>query len=116
LGHTHESDVPSFEEFGDPNEVQQAATESVDLVDDHAIDVTGVDFGKETLERRTLHISTAETTIIVPLGEGQPSLTGDVRLSCLALDIERREIPVEPFVRTLPRVNRAPGRLRRGRE
>ena len=47
--------------------VQQAAAESVDLVDHHAVDPAGFDVGHESSKRGALHVATRESTIVVTI-------------------------------------------------
>jgi len=47
--------------------VQQAAAQSIDLVDHHAIDPAGLNVGHESSKRGALHVSTGESTIVVTI-------------------------------------------------
>ena len=55
----------AIEDVHDLGEVRERAGQPVDLVDDHRIDLTGLDVGEEPLQRRALHGAARDTAIVV---------------------------------------------------
>ncbi len=90
------------------SEVHQRAAQSVDLVDDYAIHLAGFDVRQQLLERRTIHIATSETTVVITIGHAMPAflrLAFDVRFGAFALGVKRVELLVETLVRRLASVD-----------
>ena len=54
-------------------EIQQRAGKPVDLVDDHDVDLAGLDVGQEPLEGRALQRAAGEAAIVVAVGDLDPS-------------------------------------------
>ncbi len=67
LGDRDECDLVLVELGHKLGKVQQAAAESVDLVDHHAVDPAGFDVGHESSKRGALHVATRESTIVVTI-------------------------------------------------
>jgi hypothetical protein len=100
----------TLERFYDLGEVHQRAAETVDLVDDHAVDIAGLDVGEQPPEGGSLHVPAGEPTVVVSLGQADPALgflASDVRLRRLTLGVERVELLLEAFVAALARVDGA---------
>ena len=98
------------EHFDDLGEVDERAGQTVDLVDDHDIDLPCRDVGEQALQRRPLHVAAREPGVIVELGKRLPAfvlLASDVSLAGLALGVERIELLLEPFLRRFAGVDRA---------
>jgi hypothetical protein len=72
-------------------EVEQAAAESVHLVDDHAVHPAGFDVRQQSLEGRAVSVAAGEPAVVVPVRQAVPALgplAGDVRLGGLPLGVE----------------------------
>ncbi len=81
-----------IENLHDACEVHERPAESVDLVDDHAVDLAGFDIGEQSLECRTLHVAARKSTVVVMIGKANPTfvlLAGNVRVGAVALGIKR---------------------------
>ena len=56
-----------------PGEVEQRAAEPVDLVDDHAVDLAGLDVGQQALQGGAVHVAAGEAAVVVAVGQARPS-------------------------------------------
>ena len=75
----------------EPCEVEQRSTETIDLVDDHAINPTSANIVKQLAERRTIHRSAREPAVVVAISQALPSLVAlgfDVGRTRLALGVQ----------------------------
>src|SRR5882724_9031753 len=93
------------------SKVGQRAGQAVYLVDDHDLDLAGVNVDEEALQRGALQRATGMTTIVVVCHQRPPALmllTLDVGLASLALSVERVELLLQAFLRGFARVDRAP--------
>ena len=66
LGHRDEGGVPPIEDLDQPGEVLQAPGEPIDLVDHHDVDVAGLDFSKEPLQRWAFQGGARDAAIVEP--------------------------------------------------
>jgi hypothetical protein len=113
LGNGDERDALPVERLHDAGEVEQGPAEPIDLVDDDAVDLAGLDVPEEPVEGGPLHVAAGVAAIVVVVGQYSPALrllAGDVRLGGVALCVERVVFLVEPFVGGLARVDRAADR------
>src|SRR5438094_7667850 len=70
-------------------------------MDNHHVDPAGLDVGKQTCQRRPVHVAAGEAAVVVTLGQADPALVRlalDVGLGRLALGVERVEVLVKPFL------------------
>src|SRR5262245_3481289 len=78
----------------DPGEIEERPTESIDFVDNDAIDLSGGDVRQQPIEARPVHAATRKPAVVVVLGQAGPTfvlLAGNVRLARFALRVERIE-------------------------
>ncbi len=104
LGDRDEGDLVPLEDLHDAGEVQQTATEPVDLVDHHAVDPPAPHIFEELPQGGPLHVAAGVAAVIVAVGQTRPALlllAGDVALARLALRVERVKLPVEPLLGAL---------------
>lgn len=95
LGDRDKRDLALVEEFQKLREVKERARQPVDLVNNNAVDITGLDLLQKVLESGTVGVGAGEARIIVALWQRNPAflfLAGDVALGGLALDVERGEV------------------------
>ena len=57
-----------------PGEVEQRAAEAIDLVDDHAVDLPGLDVGEEAVEAGPVQSAAAAAAVVVAVGQTGPTL------------------------------------------
>ena len=115
LGDRHEAHATFVEHLDDSREVHERPAEPVDLVDDHAVHLGGLDIHQELLQRGPIHVAAGVAAVVVVGRHQLPAfvaLAQDVRLARLALRVERVELLLEAFVGGLPGVDRATDRLR----
>jgi hypothetical protein len=88
-------------------------------VNDHDIDPAGLHIGQQLTKSGTVHRSTGEAAVIIADGQGPPALARlalDVGRAGLTLGIEAVEGLLQPLLRALAGIERAPPeRLRRER-
>ena len=118
LGDGHERGARRIQPIDDLSEVGERAGQAIDLVDHDRVDPPPVDIGEQCFQPWAGHGSTRETAIIVDRGQHPPALGDlalDVGLAGFALSVQAVEGLIQPLLRTLPRVDRAPHdfRLRR---
>ena len=114
LGDRDEADPGGIEGRHDPGEVGERPGQAVDLVDDHRIDLAGLDVGEQPGEGRALQRAAGIAAVIVAVRERAPALVllaENVGGAGLALGIERVEVLLEPFLGRLARVDRTARRL-----
>jgi len=93
-----------------PREIHKRAAQAIHLVDHNAVHRAAFDVVHKPLKRGPVDCATAESAVIVLLGDNCPSLmflAFDVRLCRLALGVKRIEIHVEIFSRGFASVYRA---------
>ena len=73
LRHGHEGDLVLLEGLHEACEVEQGAAEAIDLVDDHAVDLAGLDVGHEALQGGPVHVAAGEAAVVVAVGQAAPS-------------------------------------------
>ena len=73
LRHADERHVVPIEGFHDAGEVQQRPAQAVDLVDHHAVDLSGLDVGHQPLQCRPVHVAAGEAAVVVAVGEALPA-------------------------------------------
>ena len=98
-------------------EVEQGAAEAIDFVDDHAIDLAGLDVGQEALQGGPVHVAAGEAAVVVAVGQQGPALSGlaaDVGLGRFALGVEGVELLFEAFFGALAGVDGAAHQGQRG--
>ena len=81
----------------------------VDLVDDHAVDLAGLDVGHQASEGRPVDVAAGEPAVVVAVGQAGPALAGlaaDVGLARLALGVEGVELLLQPLLGALAGVDR----------
>ena len=64
------------EHLHQPGEVEQAPREPVDLVDDDAVDLAGLDVGHQPSEGRAVDVPAGEPAVVVAVGQADPPLSG----------------------------------------
>jgi len=99
LRHGDERHLEAVERLQHLGEVQQGATQAVDLVDDHGIDPAGLDVGQQALQGWPVHVAAGEATVVVTIGQAGPALVllaEDVRLCRFALSVQRVEFLCKP--------------------
>ena len=114
LGDRHEGHLGRVEDRHDPGEVGERSGQPVDLVDDHRIDLAGLDVGEQLAEGRAVHRAAGIAAVVVAGGERGPAfvlLAEDVGGAGLALGIERVEVLFEALLGGLAGVDRAADRL-----
>ena len=82
-------------------EVEQGAAEAIDLVDDDAVDLAGLDVGHEALQGGPVHVAAGEAAVVVAVGQQRPALSGlaaDVGLARLALGVQGVELLLEALL------------------
>ena len=90
--------------------VRQIARQSVNLVDHHNVNLAIFDVCHQTLEAGPINVTARETTIVVAIGQGYPTLVtlaGDVGQSRIALRLQAVVFHVQAFIGGLAGVNRA---------
>src|SRR5262249_2056048 len=100
LRYRHERYAVLIERCHHAGEVEQRAAEPIDFTEHYAIDLAGLDVGKEAAQRRPLHAAAGVATVVVALGQASPAfmlLAGDVGLSRFALRVERVELLLQAF-------------------
>jgi DNA-binding NarL/FixJ family response regulator len=105
-----------FQDLHDLAEVADRAAEAVHLVDHHAIDLFGLDVGKQAAQGRAVHVGSGVAAVVVLVRHERPALAGlaaDEGLAGVALRVERVEVLVQALVGRFPRVDGAADRLRR---
>ena len=102
LSHRDERDLVPLKCLHHVGEIEQAATEPVDLINDNAVDGASFDVGEQSLERRPLHVPAGEAPIVITIGQTLPAfmmLAFDVGFSRFALSVKRIELLLQPFLR-----------------
>jgi hypothetical protein len=74
------------EDFHHPGEVEQAATEAIDFVDDNGVDLAPFDVGQQALQGRAVHRAAAIAAVIV--------VSWQAWLSLLALASRPIRVPI----------------------
>ena len=111
LRHRNERHAMVVERFHDLREVQQATTQSVDLIHDHAINLSRRDIFQQSFHRGPVNVAARVAAIVVPRRNDLPALlrlTGDEVLAGFTLGVQRIEFLIETFLSRLTSVNRAP--------
>jgi hypothetical protein len=88
----------TFKDLQKLREIKQRATESVDLVDHHAIDLARFDVGDQASQSGAVHVSAGKSPVVVILRQTLPTLVGlafDVCLPGLSLSIQGVEFLFE---------------------
>jgi hypothetical protein len=83
-----------IEGLHDSREVQQRSTQSVNFVDDNAVDASGLDILEETVQGGAFQASTRESAIVVAIRQAFPAfvlLASDKRLGRFTLGMQRVE-------------------------
>ena len=109
----YKGDTELVERLHHAGEVEKRAAESIDLVDDHAINLAGLDVFHQSLERRPFDVATGEASVVVAIGYEFPALIGlaaNVRLTSVALRIERIVLLIESFFGRLASIDRTANR------
>jgi len=102
----HERHAGCAEALHHLGEVEERAAEAVDLVDDHDVDLAGVDVGEQALERGAVGVGAGEAAVVVALADELPAgLMLDVADGGLALRVEGVEVLLEPGRRRFARVD-----------
>ena len=65
-------------------EVEQRATEAIDLVDDDAVDLAGLDVGQQALQGRSFHVAAGEAAVVVAVGQAGPAFVAWLRMKASA--------------------------------
>ncbi len=110
LGYRDKRGAMGIQHIDDLGEVGERAGQAVDLVDDDDLDLAGLDIGEEPLQRRALHRSAREASVVIHVWECNPSglpLACDIGLTGFALGIKRIELLLEPIVGRFAGVDRA---------
>ncbi len=71
--------------------IQQRTGKSVDLVDRHDVDLTGLNVGQETLKGRAIERAAGHAAVVVAVGNLNPTfpaLACDISLASLALGVQ----------------------------
>jgi hypothetical protein len=108
LGHRHEGHVVPVEDLHQFGEVEQGATEAVDLVRHHHINVPRFNVGNQSPQCGTLECAARETAIVVVVGHRNPALgttTGNTRCAGITLGIDRGVLRIQSLFRGLARVH-----------
>ena len=90
-----------IEDVDDLGEVGERAGQPVDLVDDHDLDLARFDVGEQPLKSWPLHRAARKASVVVHVGNGDPSgvpLARDVGLASLPLRVERVELLLEALI------------------
>jgi hypothetical protein len=62
-----------FEQFDQLGEVSEGAGKTIDLVDDHGVDLPGFDVGEKLPEGRALQTAAAESAVVVAVPDRRPA-------------------------------------------
>ncbi len=65
--------VVRVQHVDDLGEVGKRARQPVDLVDDHGLDLAGLDVAEQTLQRWPLHRTAREAAIVIHFRYGRPT-------------------------------------------
>src|SRR6218665_2515900 len=75
--------------------------EAVDLVDDHGVDLSGLDVRHQAAQRRAFHVAAGVAAVVVAIADGNPAfmpLAGDEGQARVALRFEAVVFLIQPFV------------------
>ena len=114
LGDGDERHAMAVEQLDQLGEVGQRAGQTVDLVDDDDVDLSGADIVQQALQGWAVGVAAREAAIVVFGPDQRPAgmrLASDVGLGGIILGIERVEVLLEPLVGRDPGVDRAADRL-----
>ena len=111
LCYRDKADPVAFELFHQAREIEQRAAEAIDFIDKDAIDLPHFDLHQQFSESRPVHAGSAETAIVITLGQHRPSrltLAQDISLRRFALRLQGVEFLFEPFLGRLTGIDGAP--------
>jgi len=86
LRRRHEPDALGLEQGEQLREVEERAAQAVDLVDDHHVDLAGLDVREQALQRRSFDVAAGEAAVVVALGQRLPALVAH------GADVELRRV------------------------
>ena len=97
----HQRDALAVEDLDQPDEVEQAARQAVDLVDHHDIDIADLDMLHEAGKRGAIKVAASMSAVVVTMGQLDPaavSLSGNKSRTDLALRNEGVNLALEQMV------------------
>src|ERR1700736_576738 len=101
LRHRNEGRALGVEDLDDLGKIGERAGQPVDLVDNHRVDPTRRDVGKQLLQSRPIHRRAGEPAVIINRPQADPAfmpLAVDEGLAGFALRLQRIELLFEPFL------------------